>query len=181
MAYAVKTKTKCRAWELGAGSEKEREMIRRGRIAAHPGGIYEIFSQEAKEGSGQKAKAGDFFKEDNRGYPYPIEREYFLENHRHTEGDWYEQAARPMKIWRAGDPESEEPRFLKENGILFIHPEDPKHYFSALMWGTEETAPADAVILFFDAARDAEGKITGINFNFIVSDYFREYYRIIPE
>ena len=43
MAYAFKTATRMRAWELGAGSDMEREMIRRGKIAAHPDGTYELF------------------------------------------------------------------------------------------------------------------------------------------
>ena len=72
MAYAVKEKTRCRAWELGAGSDMEQELIRSGRIIAHSDGTYELFSQEAKEGRGQMAQAGDFFKADNQDYPYPI-------------------------------------------------------------------------------------------------------------
>ena len=180
MAFAVKTDTRVRAWELGAGSDMEKEMIRQGKIIAHPGGIYELFSQEAPEGKGQMAAAGDFFKADNKGFPYPNAREFFLQNHEHLEGDWYRQAARPLKIWRREDPMCEEIRFLLDRGILSFHPENPKRYFSALLWDTEETAPEDAVIVFFSVERNPEGNITEINFNFVVHDYFTTHYRVLP-
>ena len=181
MAYAVKMERKVQAWELGAGSEKEQEMIRRGKIRAHPDGTYELFSQETSEGKGQMAKTGDYFKVDDTGSPYPNRRGWFLENHRHLEEDWYLQQSKPLKIWRKDDPECEEIRFLLDRKILFIHPENPQRYFSARLWGTEETAPSDAVIVFFSVERDPEGNITGINFNFVVKDYFEKYYREIPE
>ena len=66
MAFAVKTATRVRAWELGAGSDMEKEMIRVGKIIAHPDGVYEVFSQESTEGKGQMAHAGDYFKVDDR-------------------------------------------------------------------------------------------------------------------
>ena len=49
MAFAVKTATRVRAWELGAGSDMEKEMIRAGKIIAHPDGVYEVFSQESTD------------------------------------------------------------------------------------------------------------------------------------
>ena len=180
MAFAVKTDTRVRAWELGAGSAMEQEMIRCGKIAVLPGGAYELFSQEAPQGKGQVAKAGDFFKVDDKGFPYPNEREYFLKNHEHLEGDWYLQAARPLKIWRREDPECPELRFLLDRGILAFHPEDPKRFFTAHMWDTEETAPGDAVIVFYHVEKDPEGNVTGVNFNFVVKDYFEKYYRVVP-
>ena len=180
MAYAVKISKRVRAWELGAGSDMEREMIRQGKIALRPGGLYELFSQEAPEGKGQVAQAGDFFKVDDKGFPYPNAREFFLREHRRLEGDWYEQAAKPMKIWRKGDPECGEIRFLLDRGLLRFHPEDPEHYFSAFLWDTEERAPEDAVVMFFAVERDEGGNITGVNFNFIVRDYFEKFYREVP-
>lgn len=62
MAFAVKTNTEVRAWELGKGSDMEKEMLRCGKIVARPDGTYELFSQEATQGKGQVAKAGDFFR-----------------------------------------------------------------------------------------------------------------------
>ena len=180
MAFAVKADTRVRAWELGAGSEMEKEMILQRKIIAHPGGTYELFSREAAEGKGQIAVSGDFFKVDNEGFPYPNARAYFLKNHEHLEGEWYRQASRPMKFWRRGEPMCEEIRFLLDRGILSFHPENPERFFSAFLWDTEETAPEDAVVMFFSVERDPEGKITGINFNFIVKDYFQKYYRVVP-
>lgn len=179
MAFAIKTATRVQAWELGAGSEMEKEMIRRGKIVAHPGGSYELFSQEAPEGRGQMAKAGDFLKVDEKGFPRPQERSSFLREHRPLGEDWYEQAARPLKIWRRGDPECEEIRFLLDRDLLRVHPGDPRHYFSAFLWDTEETAAEDAVIVFYGAGRDPEGRIAEINFNFLDREYFLSHYRVI--
>ena len=64
MTYAIKTATRIQAWELGAGSDMEEEMLRRKKIIKHPDGTFELFSLEAAEGKGQIAKPGDFFKVD---------------------------------------------------------------------------------------------------------------------
>lgn len=178
MTYAIKHNTKCQAWELGSGSEMEQSMISQGRICAHPNGVYEIFSLEAQDGKGQIAKAGDYFKVEYRGWPQPCNREWFLQNHKHLEGDWYKQIAKPLKIWRKDDPELEEIRFLREKGILQFHPEDPERYFTAFLWNTEETAAQDAVIVFFDVKRDSDGKIEKINFNFVDAEYFQNNYSL---
>ena len=179
MAFAIKTVTRVCAWELGAGSDMEKKMLLCGKIAARPDGTYELFSQEATEGKGQIAAAGDFFKVDDRGFPCPNERGFFLKNHQHLEGDWYLQAARPLKIWRMGDPECEELRFLLSRDILSVHPEDRKHCFSAFLWGTMETAPADAVIVFYHVGKTPEGTVSAVDFNFVDAEYFRTHYRII--
>ena len=55
MAYAVKESSRVQAWELGAGSVMEQEMIRCRKIVSRPGGIYEIFSREATGKTGQLA------------------------------------------------------------------------------------------------------------------------------
>lgn len=179
MAYAVKINTKRQAWELGAGSAMEQEMIERGKIRPNPDDTYEIFSKEASKDKGEIAKKGDFFKVDKEGFPCPSERNWFLRNHLRLEGDWYLQDAKPLKIWRKDDPECEELRFLLDKGRLFIHPDNPERYFSAFLWGTEETAAIDAVIVFYVVAKDPEGKITDINFNFVDEDYFQRNYKIL--
>ena len=180
MAFAVKTVTQVRAWELGAGSEKEKEMLRCGKIIAHPDGIFELFTEESAEGKGQMAKAGDYFKVNDRGFPCPNERKFFLSNHQHLEGEWYQQTARPLKIWRLGDPPCEELRFLLDRGILSICPENPVRCFSAFLWGTTETAAADAVIVFYHVEKDPGGAISQVDFNFVSAGYFRTHYRILP-
>lgn len=179
MAFAVKADTRVRAWELGAGSDMEKELLLCGKIVSHPDGTYELFSLEATEEKGQMAKAGDYFKVDHRGMPYPNEREWFLKNHQHLEGDWYQQAARPLKIWRLGDPDCEELRFLLDRGLLSIRPDDPQHCFIAPLWDTTETAASDAVIVFFSVERDPAESITVVSFNFVDAEYFNTHYRVI--
>ena len=179
MAYAVKDASRVQAWELSSGSAMEQEMIRRGKIVARPGGIYEVFSREAAGKSGQIAASGDFFKVDEDGFPHPWRRAAFLQQHRSLEGDWYQEAARQVLIWRLGEPVCEEIRFLLGPGILRFDPDDPGQGFTAFIWGTEETASSDAVIVIFDTDRDAEGRVTGVNFNFVEIGYFNNHYRVI--
>ena len=179
MAYAVKESSRIQAWELGAGSVMEQEMIRCRKIVPRPGGIYEIFSREATGKTGQIASAGDFFKVDNYGFPHPWRKAAFLQQHQFLEGDWYQEAARRVKIWRLSDPVCEEIRFLLNRGILRIDPDNPDCCFTALIWGTEETAASDAVVVIFDTDRGAEGCITGVNFNFVEIGYFNKHYRVI--
>ena len=179
MAYAVKESSRIQAWELGVGSEMEQEMIRCGKIVARPGGIYEIFSREAVGKKGQIAAAGDFFKVDDYGCPHPWRRAAFLQEHQPLEGDWYQEAARQVKIWRLGDPICEEIRFLLDRGILRVNPNNPDRCFTALIWETEETAASDAVVVIFGTERDAEGRVAGVHFNFVEIGYFNKYYRVI--
>ena len=181
MAYAVKINTKRQAWELGAGSAMELEMIKQGRIHPNSDDTYEIFTKEATKGKGEIAKKGDFFKVDKEGFPCPSERKWFLQNHSPLGGDWYKQDSKPLKIWKKDDPECEELRFLLDKGRLFIHPDNPQHYFSASMWDTEETAAMDAVIVFYVVEKDQEGKITEITFNFVDSEYFKRNYKIVNQ
>ena len=179
MAYAVKESSRVQAWELGSGSVMEQEMIRCGKIVARPGGIYEVFSREATGKTGQIAAAGDFFKVDDYGFPHPWRRAAFLQQHQALEGDWYQEAARQVKIWRLADPVCEEIRFLLDSGILRVDPDNPDRRFTASIWETEETAASDAVVVIFDTDRDAEGRVTGVNFNFVEIGYFNKHYRVI--
>ena len=180
MTFAIKTATRVQAWELGAGSDMEKEMLRNGKIIAHADGTYEIFSKEATGDKGQIARGGDYFKVDERGFPCPNQREFFLQNHQHLEDDWFVQTARPLKIWRLGDPECRELRFLLDKGLLSIHPEDPEHCFISSQWGTTETAAADAVIVFYRVEADSKGEISETDFNFVDAEYFSTHYQILP-
>ena len=126
-SYAIKKNTKRQAWEFGAGSDMEQKMISSERIIRHPNGLYEVFSKEATEGKGQMAHTGDYFKVDEEGFPSPCERDWFQKNHEHLEADWYLQKAKPLKIWRKGDGESEEIKFLIDNGALTINEEEARN------------------------------------------------------
>ena len=177
--YAIKENTKRQSWEFGMGSDMEKQLILSGKLIAHPDGSYEVFTKEATEGKGQMAHIGDFFKVDEFGFPSPCERDWFKKNHTHIEGDWYLQTAKPLQIWRKGDPETEEYRFLVESGALNINTEDPRKYFSAFLWGTMETAPDNATIVFYAVNRDEDEGITSIRFNFVDADYFKSNYKIL--
>ena len=65
------------------------------------------------------------------------------------------------------------------SGILRVDPDNPDRCFTASIWETEETAASDAVVVIFDTDRDAEGRVTGVNFNFVEIGYFNKHYRVI--
>lgn len=183
MKYAVKSKKKIvKAYPLGAGHPMEAALIAEGAIRLRDDGRYELFSQEAVNGSGQIAYAGDFFKVDTidgRHYPYPNSREFFLENHTHLQGDEYEQLAKPLMIWQHGDEAPEALTWLLEQKLLTLKPEDPAHYFNAFLWGAELSAAMDATLLFYSVDRDANGAITDVSFNFVAKPEFEASYVIV--
>ena len=81
----------------------EATLIREGAIKKRQDGTYELFSQEAVNGTGEIAKAGDYFKVDivdGRHYPYPNSKQFFEENHIHIAGDEYEQKEKPLLFGR---------------------------------------------------------------------------------
>ena len=181
MRFAQKKVVRLQAWQLGAGSDEEKRLIESGKIRLRPDGSYELFSQEATGGTGQIAEAGDYFKVDADGYPYPNKKEKFEATHRHAEGDWYIQESKPFPIWTRDEPEDERIRFLVSAGLLSFHPDTPERYFSAELWGTLETSPADSVVVFYDIQRDGEGRITHIDFNFVIKSEFDRTYEILAE
>lgn len=181
MRWAKKKLIRLQAWQLGKNTPMERKMIEEGRIIKRDDGQYELFSLEATGQVGQTAQAGDYFKVDPPNRPYPNRKDVFESKHRHIEGDWYEQISTPVQIWTVDEPECEEVRFLLFAGILHVHPDDPEHYFSAKLWGTEETAARDAVIVFYEIKRDEKGYIQSIDFNFVVRDVFDRTYEVMTD
>ena len=176
MAFAVKADTRVRAWELGAGSDMEKEMLLCGKIIAHPDGTYELFSLEATEEKGQMAKAGDYFKVDSYGCPYPIVKAYFLANHRHIQGDLYEQIPRPLDAWKAEDGMCDEIEYLIAHKGLVIDEASDDKYFTAPLYGAIESAARDAVIVFYELSRDKFGRISDIMYNFVDRKEFDRIY-----
>ena len=69
-------------------------------------------------------------------------------------------------------------RFLKEHKGLVICPEDPDRYFTAPLWGTLESAGANAVIVFYRVERDVNGSILDVDFNFVAHVEFEKSYCI---
>lgn len=181
MRYAVKLQGKLvEAYELGADSPVEAELIRRGAIHKTETG-YLLFSREAVNGQGQQAKRGDFFKVDGGGYPYPNERAWFLGHHRHLEGDRYEQIPRPLAVWRVQDGENKLIRWLSEQGRIRIQEQDPVRYFNAHLWGADLSAARDATVVFYGVKCDGEGKIADVDFNFVAREEFERTYALCDE
>lgn len=182
MKQAVKSRKKIvKAYQLGSGSGMEQQLIREGAILVLENGDYELFSLEAVNGKGELAKAGDYFKVDEiegRHYPYPNGREWFEENHVCIGEEEYEQVNKPRYIWQAGEPKSEEVEYLLQNGKLTIREEDDAHYFNAFLWGANLSAARDAILIFYQIARDRQGRITEIGFNFIAREIFEANYEI---
>lgn len=183
MRYAVKSKKKIvKAYPLGAGHPMEAMLIAEGAIRRRDDGSYELFSQEAVNGSGQIAYPGDYFKVDTvegRHYPYPNSREYFLENHVHLQGDEYEQKAKPLMIWQYGDEMPDALLWLLENKRLTLKEEDPQNYFNAFLWGSDLSAARDATLIFYSVDRDAADAITDVSFNFVAKPEFESSYVIL--
>lgn len=174
-----KIAVRVQAWQLGAGTAKEREMIESGKILLRSNGDYELFSQEATGENGQIARRGDYFKVDAEGLPYPNEKAFFEKNHEHLENDWYLQKTRPVEAWTADEPENDIIRFLLDKKLLQIHPENPDRYFSAFLWGTLETAARDAVIVIHHAKKNDRGEIVTVDFNFVAKPAFDSTYTIL--
>ena len=168
-----------RAWELGAGSPMEQQMLREGRIVLREDGSYELFSQEAVNGSGELAKKGDYFKVDSTGAPYPNSRERFLRTHSRIEGDVYLQQSCPVQVWMAGDPVTEEIRWLLETGRLTMHPEDSSRFFQAILWGAHLSAASDAVLVLYQLFKDEQGRLRDVEFNFVAATEFQRDYTLL--
>ena len=67
--------------------------------------------------------------------------------------------------------------FLQKNKGLTIDLGSVDRCFTAPLWGTQEVAKRNAVVVFYDIARDTKGKITDIDFNFVAHDEFNRSYR----
>lgn len=177
MAKVIKNTGKIvHAWELGRNTDMEIQLREEGKIVYTNNGEYELFSQEAKSGSGEKAKAGDFFKVDKAGYPYPNKQDWFLANHRHIDADSYEQLPKPMDAWEATEPVTPEIDFLINHKGLKLSPDTPEQYFGAELWGAWLTAASNAVLIFYSVTRDENGVITDADFNFVARNEFEATY-----
>lgn len=170
------------AWRLGDPSREISEMIREGKIVPAADGTYEIMSREAVSGGsghGQAARAGDYIKVDSGGFPYPNDAAFFEANHRKIQGDTYEQIPVPLKAWTAEEEICPEISFLQQNRGLVIRSDDFAHTFTAPLWGTVESAPGDAVIVFYSIDYAEDGSITDADYAFVVREEFEKNYRIL--
>lgn len=179
MKQARKKPKTVMAYQLGARSPMEEELVREGVIRRLPDGGYALFSQEAVNGAGEVARPGDYFKVDTvdgRRYPYPNSRAFFEANHRHVQDDVYEQMGRTLAVWQDGDGPCEEMDFLLDTKRLTLCPEDSSRYFNAVLWGVPLSAARDAAVVFYQVDRDSQGRITEIEFSFVArQDFERDY------
>lgn len=177
MARVIKKQgKKTKAWALGARSEMEKKLIAEGKIVVKDDGSYELFSQEANSGSGEVAQAGDYFKVDNAGYPYPNGKDWFEANHKHIEGEDYEQLPKELEAWEISEVISPVMMFLLQSGKLKIDFSNEKEFFGAELWGSWLTAAKDAVIVFYGVTKDEAGNITDADFNFVARSEFEQTY-----
>ena len=167
------------AYCLGDDHPILHHLMKERRILSLGDGVYEVFSQEAVNGNGQHAIAGDYIKVDASGYPYPNSREFFLENHIHLQGDEYEQIPKPYQAWCLEDEACEEIYFLIREKGLVIDRENPEKAYGAPLWGCYETANKDAHIIFYDIRKNDMGEIIDIEFNFIAKNEFERDYIVL--
>lgn len=177
MAKVIKNAGKMvQAYQLGAGSSMEQQLISEGKIHRIDDSTFELFSQEVHTGTGEVAKAGDYFKVDNAGFPYPNEKAWFETNHRQIDGDTYEQLPKPLEAWEATEPMTETVQWLVDNGKLDLDESSTEKFFGATLWGSYLTAAKDAVLVFYGVTRDEDGTITGVDFNFVARSEFEATY-----
>lgn len=176
--YVRKKSRLIAAWRLGDGTAKEREMIAQGKIVKRADGTYEIASRESVGGVGQIASKGDYFKVDLGGYPYPNAKQTFEATHTHDHGDWYVQQTPLLPAWVYGQPMTDEVKYLLDGNIVKIDESDPARFYTARLWGTQEYASKDAVIVFYRVDRDGDGRITDAEFNFVERSEFEKTYRV---
>lgn len=180
MIVRKKTGKTVKAYCLGAGSAMEQQMIAEEKMKKCADGSYELFSQEAVNETGEKAQAGDYFKVDSSGFPYPNAKEFFEKNHiKQEEADTYIQIPAPLQAWTVDELECEEIAWLKQKGKLTINEADTDKYFSAFLWGTLLSTPKDSVVVFYGVTRDGAGQIVDVDFNFVARDEFERTYDII--
>lgn len=203
MRYAVKNKKNIvKAYQLGVGTEMEKQLVEEGAIRLTEDGRYELFSQEVKGHKGQLAEKGDYFKVDvvdGKHFPYNNNKSMFEQNHRHIAGDEYEQIVKPVKIWEAlkeeNEPYPKEIQYLLDSNLLTISPDNTEQYYSAKVWGTTLTQSKDGVLVIYSVGTEEmkaekEGgedneeeitkreKITSIDFGLISGKEFKERYTV---
>jgi hypothetical protein len=182
MFDVIKNKGKMvKAYQLGSKNAVIAELIASGRVKSLGEDKYEIYSQEAVNGQagGEVAVAGDWIKLDNSGYPYPNDAAFFEANHRHVEGDIYEQIPKPLKAWDTECEMCPEIVFLMEKKGLRINIESYDKRYSAELWGTTEVAAADAVIIFYSIDYADNGDVVDASFNFVARDEFDRTYSVV--
>ena len=165
------------AYCLGERSAKIDELLKGGKIRRVDKTHWRVFSRESRDG--EEALSGDYIKIDSSGLPYPNNREYFLNNHRHINGDNYEQIPQMLNAWSRKDGMCPEIRFLQRNKGLVMNEDSEEAYFQAPLWGDILSVGREAVIIFYDLQYNLDGTVRDAEFNFVARDEFYKTYEII--
>lgn len=168
-----------RAFCLGEEPEIMRHYVKKGVLRKREDDIYEVFSKEAMNGTGQLARIGDYIKIDTAGDIYPNGRDYFLQNHRQIGEHIYEQIPKELDAWTYEAGMCQEIKFLIRNKGLVIDETSEEKYYTAPLWGTKLSAGKNAVIIFYRIDKDEKGHIQDIDFNFVERKEFEKTYCII--
>ena len=121
MRRARKKPVRVNAYRLGEQSEGLDRLIKEGLVSQSDDGTFEVHTMETKDEKGETANAGDYVKLDAFGRPYPNKAEFFEKNHRHIDGDQYEQFPKDREVWMMGDAMCPEVEFLiEQEGWNFI-------------------------------------------------------------
>ena len=172
----VKKAVPMRAFQLGTVCPIGQQLMDAQLLRPLPEGLWEVRTRET-EGQGEIAKTGDYVKLDSIGMPYPVEKDWFEQNHTQTEDGLYLQKQQPRKAWCKEESMCEEMRFLLRHDILQW---DRETGFGAQLWGTWQRADSDAVIVFDRVDTDAAGEIQQVAFHFVAGEEFRITYEILP-
>lgn len=168
-----------KAYKLGDNHPIINKLISEKKIKCLENGKYEVFSQEALNagsGHGQIAYAGDYVKIDSSGAPYPNDNEYFITNHKHLEGDEYEQIPKELKAWDVNEPMCDEVQFLIDKKGLTLDKSNPEQYYTAPLWGTIESANIDGILMFYSITYGIDGKVEDAEFNLVNGEEFEKTY-----
>lgn len=174
----IKKSLPVQAFQLGTACCLEQQFVQSGLLVPLQDGLWRIKTRESPE-EGELVKTGDYIKLDRSGMPYPNERSWFEANHAQLEEHLYLQTAVPKTAWMSTQPMLPEIRFLLDRGLLIWAPDDPEHAFRARLWGTMQTAAADAVVVLNRVETDGPGNIRAVEFHFIANDEFQATYDIL--
>lgn len=169
-----------RAFCLGQDHKAEQELCGKGLLRKTAPGQWEVLTREARV-QGEAARDGDFVKLDSIGMPYPVKRDFFLANHVPQEDGTWLQKSRPLRMWCRDEAPCKELQFLLEQNLLEYCPAQPESAFRAFLFGTRQTAAADAVIVFDAVEHDADGQLCRVDFHFVARDEFEKTYHFRPD
>jgi hypothetical protein len=168
------------AFCLGQNNKLQQALLERGLLQKTGPGHWEVLTREATV-QGEVACDGDFIKLDSIGMPYPVKRDFFLANHVLQEDGTWLQKSRPLRMWCRDEEPCRELQFLLDEELLEYRPAQAEQAFRAFLFGTWQTAPADAVIIFDAVRYDADGQLDRVDFHFVARDEFEKTYHFWPD